>query len=374
MPQPASKRLVTEESGATLFTPIARPTNISTGARVYDRLTNLYGVEPTHLRKFRGKLAAAAAGTGMCEVACIGDSIVAGQGATVHTQSWPVVARKRMVAATGVDNSTGWCPPYLRNGAALVDTRWTIGSGWTQAGTYLHCARANTSGAVLTFTSDSPGTAIDLLYSDNSGPFTVAIDGGSAVTVTPTNGNQVSTYTVTGLTGAVHTIVVTTTSTTETFIYGARVRYSKGLSVSNWGYSNSQASNWNTTSWWLLPNYVRATNPDLVLIGLGTNEAGNAVTPATYSTNMSALIDKFITTANVMLLTPIPLGSTDLAPYRQALYSLAATKGVPVLDLFDRWVNADAADALGMYSDAKIHPSATGYADIGLAVARVLGA
>lgn len=352
--------------------PQARPTDILVGSRVYDQQRNIYGLAPRHLRKFRAKLAAAAAGVGICEIACVGDSIVLGQGVSYQTQSWPAVARERIVVATGAKNSTGWVAPVGMNSGAL-DPRWTK-TGTFQGGSgvaaYFHPIVSSTAASTATFVSDKAGTVAEVYYSDKNVAFTVAIDGGAPVTVTPGDTNAMMTYTVTGLTDAVHTIVVTQTGAGLVYVYAARVRSTAGLSVSNWGFSNSKAVDWNTASFYQNINYVASTAPALSLLSLGTNDVANAVGTAAYKTNMTVLIDKLKAVGDVILVAPIPL-NMDMSLYRRALYELAESKDVPVLDLWDRWVNFSTANTLAMYADG-VHPTPTGYADMGLAIGQML--
>lgn len=342
----------------------------------YDTLHNVFGIRARHLRRFRGRLAAAAAGTGICEVAAVGDSIVAGQGATdLSTRAWPAVSRKLLHSRLILPApSTGWAPVHHANAGALKDPRWVLTGTWIQGVTFLHAPSSSVGGSAATFTSDVAGTVAEVYYSGQNGEFTVSIDGGAAVTVPSSPGNEMRTYTVTGLANTTHTITVTVSSTTAVYVYAARVRSVAGLSLSNWGFSSAKASDWLTVPWYLNTNSVISTNPALVLIGLGTNEAGNAVSAATYQANMITLVDRFRANSDVVLLAPIPLNGIDQSAHRAALYNVAQSRDVPVIDLAERWLSAASALGLGMYSDGGIHPSDVGYADMGNAIAGVLAA
>ena len=117
---------------------------------------------------------------------------------------------------------------------------------------------------------------------------------------------------------------------------------------------------------------VDQLQPDLTIICLTINDWANAVSVSSWQTSMQTLITKAKATGDVILMSGVPSNITTTTQANQqafvtALKSLAASNGVPMLDIWTRWYGAGAGwssnKALGwMYDD--LHPSATGYADI----------
>lgn len=339
---------------------------------VYDPRRSVYNLKPAHLRRTRAKLAGAVAGTALCRVGCAGDSITAGEKAAPYaTNAWPVRMRD-IFAASGVPIAgTGLIP--AQSAQSGFDARWSYGAGWANfSGAPTSFLRqCSTPGSTATLTGDRPGTVVEVQYSNGSGPFTVAIDGAAPVTVTPTGGTSLGIYTVTGLADTNHTVVVTVGATGTTYLVGAGVRRTTGLLVTNAGLGGATAGAWSTTEPFRAGPALRSYSPDLVTFSLMTNDANQSVAPATYKSNMQTAITAFKAASDVLLIAAIPGNGLALDPYRAALYELADSNDLPLLDFFDRWGSYDSANGLGLMFDS-LHPNATGYADLGRAVASAL--
>jgi hypothetical protein len=120
-----------------------------------------------------------------------------------------------------------------------------------------------------------------------------------------------------------------------------------------------ESSNWADVS---QPNLLgpetRTLGFDVALISLGINDWTNSVPVATFQANLRALVIADQLVANVILwMPPWPSGGdSTFIPYRQAIYNVADTLGVPLLDvgnLFGTYPNA--------FEIFSPHPTANGY-------------
>lgn len=362
---------LSKTEAASTYSPANKPLPL---AGSYDTQRNLYNYKPAQLRRFRSRLGAARAGLGQCRIATLGDSITAGEkAAPVNVNSWPVRLRDILKSSGVPVAGTGMV--YSNHGQTGVDPRWVYSAGWAvfAGAAASHLRQTSTVGATATFTSDLPGTTVEVQYSNASGAFTVSIDGAAPVTMTGATGQTVATYSVADLPNTTHTVVITHVSGT---IYPIAVNVSTpvGLLISNGGIGGSTALSWQGPELYRPTFTLMASSPDLVTISLMTNDANLGQTPAEYKTNMQTTINrvKANSSADIVLIAAIPSGNSfNLAPFRQALYELADTNDLPLIDFFDRWGSYSLTNGLGMMADT-LHPNAAGYADLGLAVASAI--
>ena len=388
MSGPLSGDTTLQRGIANLFAP---PTGIS-GAGAYTRVGNVYNFSPNALRKTRAALARAAAGSGYARIVCVGDSITAGKGATNrYTGSFPSVLRSVLSAQGATGGGTGWCFPFANLGTTN-DSRWT----YTNFGPYtsgdqttMNFVSSTTANATLSFTSDQSGTVVDIAYLNNSGAFTYSIDGGAAVTVTPTGTQTIQKVTISGLSNATHTVLITASTASFTAISAIQVRNStSGLLVSNPAVAASKTTPWTTGGslpWYVSGKFARLVepSPDLVIIEpMVVNDAqtsGGLVAPATSQSNLVDIITQFkgLSGAPEILLvmppTPNPANITTATwtPYVQAVYAAADSAGVPLIDVADRWGSYSTANGLGLMFDT-YHPSDAGYQDTARAIAALV--
>jgi len=377
---------LTSEIGAALsasLAPLSRvatlPTAAASVAKVYDGARNTYNLRASHLLKIRAALGKAIGGTGLASIAALGTSIAAGQGALAGSTSYPVRLRQ-LFEAVGVPIA-GTGNVLCHHGDTTADARWGFVGTWTKfnpgptSRTVLYSSA--TTSATATFTADLPGTVVEVRYSNSSGPFTVAIDGGSAVTVTPAGGTAIATYTVSGLADTTHTVVATRTSGTL-YLVGANVRKATGLQIHNVGLGGARANDLYLTQPYDARSLVRdVLIPDLCLVNVMTNEAYTEVSAATFKTNMTSMLTSLVNGGiPLVLIAEIPAGGTttptgnamNLTAFRTALYELAITFDVPVIDLYERWGGTYAgANGVGMMFDT-FHPNAAGYGDYASAI------
>jgi lysophospholipase L1-like esterase len=344
------------------------------------------------LKKWRAALANMLNGAANAKIAFVGDSTTAGffASGSQYANNRPLTVANRIAALLNgrgitatVGNTFG---SSLNIGTiatfATYDTRWSFGAGWVcnsltgivgqEALTH---SSANTNSAdftpVAAFDTIDMWTVTNPAYQD----FTIAVDGGGALaTVDASQALSILKTTVT-TTDATHTINIAKTAANAalTHILGIDTYRSAAKSVQCWqmGMGGATSAIWGTTtsSVWLAPNLLATYAPDLTVICVGINDWIAGVTSATFQTNMQVLITKALSTGSVILVTPPPtqIGYSsatqlNMDVIRAAIFTLAQTNNVPVLDIFGRFVSYTDANTYGMYGDGA-HPDKTGYQD-----------
>jgi len=346
-----------------------------TYAPIVSGLTNAYTPNAQSLSSFRAKLAAAIEGTGLCQIVFgPGDSTTAGYGATRGTSDMATQMRNFLASQGYPTTGTGIVGP----GMYTTDPRWVLDGTWSNnpsANVYTIYSYSSSSGGVATFTSDQPGSIVNVWYGTNEGPFTVAIDGAAPVTVTPAGGAAPWTlYQVTGLLNTCHQVVITTTSSTSVYILAAEVRNATGVTVSNFGVVGSLSLVWDSVAAASYTQALQSLPADLYFLNITINDFQNSVAVATHTSQITGIIGylQANTTsspegASVVMVEPAaPSTASSFSPnysaYVSADYAIAAAKGIPLIDLSARWVNYTTSNTNGLNFDT-VHPNATGYAD-----------
>lgn len=384
---------------ALLFAPSSAgaPPSPITGSGTYDASRFVYNWKASQFTKTRSALAKARAGTGLCKIATIGNSITGGTGSggAPNTTSYPAYARAMLATAGYPVGGTGW---VCGDQNSFVDTRWTLAGGMGLFGSanawQNFIAASTTASATGTFVSDVAGTVLELGYLNNSsGPFTITIDGAtpsggsvavtggasySSGTVTPTTVASTSgKITVTGLANTTHTLVFTSTSATVTYLCAAQVRGTTGTLFSNFGVPTSRTTPWMSTALFYQNGPLsRALDTfDLVIIEpMLINDCQNGISAATSQANLIDIAATYQAAGSdvafVMPGVPNPAGAISAATWaaeRQAMYGAADAQNVPLVDIGDRLVSWATANTQGLMFD-QYHFTAAGYADMALAV------
>lgn len=366
------------------------PTDVGARTGTFDAVRSLYVPDGASTTSIRALVQAAALGSRLTKVAWIGTSIVAGYGSVMGVSSAPVLLRAKMRGYGNV--GTGMVPAsngyYLGTVTTLDDARWSLNGSVSILGgprvsnMQLHLGSA-TTGRTVTFTSDVPGTEIDLYYFNNSRPFTYSIDGAAAVTVTPPGGSTIGKTTITGLANTTHTVTLTVAGTTGTFyLLGVDVRQPNGIEVAGLGYYGAITEDWLPTSsssaFFNGHNDVGGYAPDAVLVQLGPNELihGIAGGAATVKTNLNTIVAAHKAAGRKVALVvdpPIESGTVSgwATTYRSAIYDVADTHLVPLVDLTHSWGSRAQGAAKGYYAD-QWHPTPAGSAAIANTVHRAL--
>lgn len=324
----------------------------------------LWGAE---LRKWNAAFAnRASAGA---DVFFIGDSITEGFYATDRSRRFIELLRNSLQRA------------YKPGGQGFIPSRFTV-AGFTEYWTRVGGAASSTFGLGFRAWNMTAGTdsmqitvecdRVQLVYTRGPGVggINISIDGGAAVIVNTYNASAASgvLWDSGALTPGQHTLRVTTNNAQapnnvhNAIIDGIMVYngdYSSGVRVWEGGSAGLQ-----TTHFSVAPNYwahiFANVDPDLLIIGLGMNDYGNAVPVATFKTRLKNIIAqaKVYTPGvdpSIMLFIQYARGDagfTDAGwqPYRAAMYEVAAEDGCAVFDAYDSLgvLGSGAADTLGL--------------------------
>lgn len=351
----------------------------ATVANNYDTARNMYNVKASNTRKLKAGLGRATANAGISHHVFIGDSETSydvGTGAD-QLNMWPRVYRATLNSLGIPVGGTG-AVVAADAGVKPMDPRWTYTGTWSNANQY---RASSVSGSTATFTSDSAGTIVDLTTYGSSASFTLTIDGGAPKTVTPTGGLIAYHYTVTGLSNTVHTVVVTTTSSSPTYLLACNVSGTSGVVIHNLARfgslaSGSGAGSWTDSSSGVNTNPARVgclpagITPDVVWLALGVNDKGASATNTTIAAALTTLRNQF-PDSDVILVgqyQPSSQPTTTWNAFIASLYTLADTLDVPLLDLYDRSGGFAIANSNGLMGDGT-HPSSSAQGDWGRAAA-----
>ena len=264
--------------------------------------------------------------------------------------------------------------------AGLVnrDTRLAMTGTWTVAGIktnpttqdYQYHIASKVSGSTLTFSFNQPTTRIDLYVFGNTAAFNYQVDAGTATTYTPSGVSQVEVISITGLSSAVHTLKVTTTSTATVYVLGARGCSAYSSEISKVGFWGAFSPAGLPRTWWNSHELLATIKPDAVVLQYGTNEAlkGGYTTEQYKWLMLSAIqaLRKRIPGVSLYLMSSFQPNVTDTVwtTWRNAQYDIADIAGIRLGDCVAKVGNRTTATAAGLYSDAT-HPNAAGYAKQG---------
>lgn len=343
----------------------------------FNRSNHVYVPEGSDLGPIRRRIARALAGSGNYRLAWAGHSIVAGQGGTPGVIDNPKLLMHRALQA-------GTSAPgivYAQNGTTQ-DARVTMSAGWEKAGSprgnmQAH-VRTNIAGETYTHASDTTGTVVEIYTFGNSSPMTYSIDGGAAVTITPSGASAGQVTRITGLSNTRHTVTITSTTTTYAYILGVSVTYFTGLEVSNLGYSGSIASDWAPGGAFYggYRNINETLKPDGVILQLGANELIHSVGSASLVSNLTAAINGHKAAGRDVLMVVDPpvedaTRTSWFNTYVPALYGVADSTATTLVDYSSKWMTRSLANLRGFYAD-QWHPNNDGYWDLHEVMADVL--
>jgi hypothetical protein len=336
----------------------------------FDPAGALYNVTPSSMAKVRAAMGKAGAGSNISLLA-LGHSELAGALATPGSTDMPLLLRKELAAAAVPIGGTGIV--YFANNQTR-DIRWTNvdSGGFVVKAANDAFATSNAAGKTVTFTSDLPGTSVKIVTFNNSAEFTYSIDGGAAVSVTPTAppaSAAVRVVTVTGLANTTHTVTITAVTTSNTYLIGVGVGGNPGLEITNAGYGGTQSASWlpggSFTSKYTVAR--GACQADIVLIQLDANDGRAGVSAATFKTNMNNIIAALDNAGKAMVLcasvnSPFSENVTQAQwdGLYGALYDLADTWDLPLLDIATLLNGWTSVVALGLNGDNG-HPNGAGY-------------
>lgn len=327
---------------------------------------------------------------------CIGDSVTQGYGAVSggwtpngRASAWPerlaAMMSGRGLPASATSVAGAGAADGASGGYSAYDPRVTLGAGWgvnalTGMGGKLFSGAASSTG-VCSFQPDGPVDRFDLWAVTNTalGVLTVETDAVVRATVNTTKAAsmEVTTVAFPETTGPVS---VRWASGGAVFIAGGVAWRSdvRRARVINAGWGGARIADWITTDQpYRAYGSIAVAAPDLSVVCLTINDwnAGTAV--ATYKAGLGTLVDRCLTTGDVLLMTGCPSdpaqGKASYAAQAalwDAVFEVAATRGLTAP--IDGTALFGGSFGGGLMFDS-VHPNAAGQARIAEAVrARVM--
>ena len=413
----------TSEVGTALASTFAPRPSWATSNGAYDVTLDAYNLHPGNLSHWRAARARAGSGVGTGHVTAFLDSVMYGAAASGVTQPKPTHAiygrLKLMLDAEFGDAGSGIVIPWDTWFATPADdprlvvtgTASTVALGAHQLGAirWLNGAGVN----YVEFTDTCTEFVVYTLAS-GSRP-RVTIDGGAEYTIAgnpdldpsltdydPEPGfwgegassGQIVTHIPAGTLGS-HTlrILAPTNGTSYVTLAGVEGRTGDpGIRVSGMARSGIASVDLVTddiTNGLLgMAVSLDMAQADLAVMLLAMNDFQGHVSVATFKDRITTAVQRQKSTSgygaggDVLLVTaaqpdyayPIPADGTyvpAMSEYYTALYEVADSEDVPLLDIASRWVDFGTSDALGFFGDS-LHPGDAGSEDIARAIHNAL--
>ena len=318
-------------------------------------------------RRIVSSMAKALTGVGVSEHLVVGDSMSSFYNGTTFdfANSWHRKLKARLIARGYPDGGTGLVATNEAGGGR--DPRWAF-TGTADITSNVYVA-LGTAVSTATFTSDTAGTIIDLVYSNAGGSFSVKVDGAAAVPVVATGALTIGTYTVTGLANTTHTIVVTATSGSA-IICAAQVRNAAGVRFSSLGKFGLSAAGFLGDGGFVKSIVTAAMpNPDVLHLAIGANDLIGGQTAAATVTRVQTIRNLWPNADVILYAQPITenneLSDAAYVVYTDGLRALAETLVCPLVDWNLRYGGAASITGMGFVGADGVHPNALGQLDMG---------
>lgn len=382
-------------SGGGDYLPPSAVGGVSAGS--YDPLRSVYMPTDECLLRFRRAVTRARHGGAAARVTTRGDSTTYGvlSGTNPNTEvrkdfSWP--NRARVLLQSG-QLLPGQVEESIQQLNAADDARLTY-TGGANGGSLA-------STQTLTFADAAGHDAYDFCIIRSSGApsVSVSVDAGGAqvLDLTTVTANQAATFRVTAVGTGAHSVVVTGPASGVaqiTNIEPVTLATPPIIKLGSYGISGQTLATVNPSATGSGSNMAPILRPlpDLMILLMGINDmravsdlqAGAAI----YATNVTAFVNAFQAQGSDVAIIVFPsyfsnqtgVPSADESRlFHQAIYNVADTLKVPVMDLQRRWgygvTSTTGASSTPVTNSAMYdgtHPTLLGYRDMGRMVARFL--
>lgn len=357
--------------------------------------TGVYNWNPAYLRRTAKALADVRSGKARAVINYLGDSgimgVGAGDGGSGYTNAWGRSAAyylakainaadpsipirrsewfgcKNIATASGL---TAYDPRLTFTGGAAPDNnRKVIGANFIK----------HTGAGSTIFTPTEQFDRIRAWYGKDTtlGTFTLAVDGGGAIVTTDTAGAVAYAYADASCSLGTHYVTLANTTGTI-FLSGMECWNSTvmDLMVRALGWSGSRSTDWTTTTYPYSPlSALDDLGGALTIIKLHRNDQNTGVTPAAFKANMQAILDVVTVYSDVILIRghePYNWTLTNDAGFLQVLKELSDQYKAPLFDMVQRQGTGAVALANGLFSTDNIHYTATGWAQDGFWLGRLI--
>lgn len=179
--------------------------------------------------------------------------------------------------------------------------------------------------------------------------------------------NTTKSVTLSGLPDVAQNFELRTVGNTGTVaIHGYRATRNAGPGIIVDKCGNASATSNNLVTFKeQLANY-QGTQPDIIMLDIGTNNASVQSTTVQYQLDLVALIDAYRAvwpTVGIILVAPplcTGIKQSALIDYRDVIYETALSKGCEFYSNFDDWADFATMSALGAFLPDGIHQSVIG--------------
>lgn len=352
-------------------------------------IPGVYNLKSSNTVKWRAALARAATGGARATINCVGDSTTWGQGSGGSASTGVKAAAYPAALASIIGQETGFAsqaqswwgegstlatlpvsdPRVAFTGATARESLASVGGGMillSAAGT-------------LAFTPSANVDTFDIWYvkGTGNGTFSYSVDGGSATNVNSNTTGGPSKVTVSAGSSGSHTCTLTWVSGNCHIIGMEGYLSTDKVSVRNMGRASWTADDWDSTTASYSPlNALVSIAADLYIIDLGINDGKNGVSVADFSARMQTIITATKAVGDVALCVPAPSDSAIRsaavqAEYAAAIYGLAQTNDLPLVDKDYRLISYTSGNAAGFYYD-QTHLTGMGYRDVAMLTAKAI--
>jgi lysophospholipase L1-like esterase len=296
-----------------------------------------------------------------------------------------------------------YAPPHLTGTTVTQSAGWTISGTMTDFNQGINTHAANFGGGAFLERTVEDTTGFQLYFQQGGsvGQFTVSIDGGAAVAVTPTTDKFAArmdgVWTSPLLTRGNHTIKITSVGTVifsgmyafdghnsrQAAAVQANPATLQGVRFINAGYPGGFASWWsgNGTPARSFTRWAALFDPKLYVVMQGSNDWGGNISVADYKAQMISAIKQLKSVSSgdpsfLLLQQYLRYAGTDPDPwpsYGVALQEIATEiPNVAFLDTSQHFPVSQEADADDLIDSDSYHPTGRGHGTIARAVADCL--